>query len=171
MTLNPFRKYRLFTELNTDQVISNIKKNIGPVDYLKLGGSPSNLLEGKATNASFKIKRNITYRNPSIPIAIGKLSRFKSTTVINVLIRPTLPILIFFLLWNSTSLIIAITGLFFGILASQWILFFIGLIFLFFGIAFLNPGDNKEYVKILNIIKELSEIKTVHNNGEHEEPL
>ena len=167
MTLNPFRKYRVFTELSSDEVILNIQKNIGSRDYLKLGGSPSNLLEGNTTNTSFKIKRNLTYRNPSIPIAIGKLSRLKSTTVINVLIRPTLPILFFFILWNSAALIIAISGLFFGILSSQWILFFLGTIFLFFGITFLNPSDNKEYIKILNIIKELSEIKKVHNNGEH----
>ena len=57
MTLNPYRKYRVFTELSTDQVILNIQESIGSRDFLKLGGSPSNLLEGKTTNTSFKIKK------------------------------------------------------------------------------------------------------------------
>jgi hypothetical protein len=164
MRVLPIRKYELNSRLNSDELISNIQEKIGDEDFLKLGGSPANLLEGSTTNSSFRIKRSINYHNPAIPVAIGKISNNGSTTKINVLIRPTLSVLIFFIMWITISIVLTLVGLIIVILNSKWILLVLGSIFLTFGISFLNPNGNKEYDIILNIIKELSEIKKAHNN-------
>ena len=159
MKILPYRKVILLSPLGVDDVISRIQDKIGDPDYLKLGGKPSNKLEGSTSTDSFKVRRNITYHNPSIPVCLGRLTKSKDGTTLNILVRPQIFVLVFLFLFNGASFVFALLGILALLASSSWEPLLISTIFLFFGLGIIHLSLNSEFKQVVAIIKEATESK------------
>jgi hypothetical protein len=153
MVLIPFEKIVYETKLPINTVLDRLHSIIEPEqnyfydttirEYVKS-------FRGKLSNKSFKIVRNINYRNSALPIIKGKIIQENEKVTVIVFIRTNLFTIIFMQFWTFIHLfMILVTSLYF--------LMVIFPIFIF-GIVLNLHGYNIESKKAKEIFSEVLEI-------------
>lgn len=106
----PFEKITYKTKLSEEEVFRRLSENIelgknvdnSFLSYFKHSYDVNNnYYEGDIDNNSFKVKRIIRYRNSSLPIIIGVLSKDYNSTTIFVIMRIHYLVMLFIIFWCS----------------------------------------------------------------------
>lgn len=87
--LLPVEKYQIQTRLQEDEVYQRIQ-NLISYEYL-----------GTLSGNTFKISRNIRYRNSFLPEIKGSVEKLKGKTVVNISMNLKLFVKIFMIIWLS----------------------------------------------------------------------
>ena len=153
MVLIPFEKIVYETKLPINTVLDRLHSIIEPEhnyfydttirEYVKL-------FRGKLSDKSFKIVRNINYRNSALPVIKGKIIQEDEKVTIIVSIRTNLFTIIFMQFWTFIHLfMILVTSIYFLMVTFP--------IFIF-GIGLTLHGYNIESKKAKEIFSEVLEI-------------
>ena len=98
----PFENYTLITKLSITEVYDRISKNVeikNPFSFPSFNHTPQMPFNGQVNADSFKIRRNINYRNSFLPIISGKMSAFSGQTIITIKMRLSIYVSIFISIW------------------------------------------------------------------------
>lgn len=108
----PFEKYTLISKLSAEEVKSRLAANIEPemkFQFSVFKRTRSKLYEGKIEENRFTIKRIIDYRNSFLPVIKGKISEMQGQVHIQINMRPSTGILIFFSFWIGIVSIVCLS--------------------------------------------------------------
>lgn len=110
MKILPYEKYSLKCNCNREKIVEILQKNTDVKrPFIKFKDSKK--FWGKVELDSFKIQRQISYRNSFLPIIKGKVIENEEKTIIKIKMRMHILVEIFVIIWLSFALSISgITG-------------------------------------------------------------
>lgn len=110
MKILPYEKYSLKCNCNREKIVEILQKNTDVKrPFIKFKDSKK--FWGKVKLDSFKIERQISYRNSFLPIIKGKIIENEEKTIIEIKMRMHILVEIFMIIWLSFALSIgSITG-------------------------------------------------------------
>jgi hypothetical protein len=120
----PFENYLLKTNLSADEVLGRIKNSIEnkkPFRFSILKDDYTKPYTGQIIGRTFKMTRNINYRNSFLPNIYGQITSFLGITTVKIKMRPNMIVLAFISLWLGTVGLICITILFGVLFKSKFI--------------------------------------------------
>lgn len=99
MKLLPYDSFKLLVDEPISQVQERLAAHVEPRNFWNLFGSSGNSFVGKIEGNSFKICRDISYRNSFLPVMCGTLEPHPSGTKISVRMRLHLLVMAFLIFW------------------------------------------------------------------------
>jgi hypothetical protein len=99
MKLLPYDSFQLVVDEPISQVQERLAAHVEPRNFWNFFGSSGNSFVGKIEGNSFKICRDISYRNSFLPIMCGTLEPHPSGTKISVRMRLHLLVMAFLIFW------------------------------------------------------------------------
>lgn len=124
-SLLPFEKYVLATSLTAEEVLRRVGNSIqAENDYTwsafrRVYSKP---YRGAVTGLSFRMIRNINYRNSFLPVIRGRVTSFSGHTEVMINMRPAGLIIVFMSFWLGLTGLVCIGILLNGILQFREIL-------------------------------------------------
>lgn len=124
-SLLPFEKYVLITSLTTEDVLRRLGNSIqAENDYTwsafrRVYSKP---YRGAVTGLSFRMIRNINYRNSFIPVIRGRVTCISGQTQVMISMRPIGFIIVFMAFWLGLTGLVCIGILLSGILQFRQII-------------------------------------------------
>jgi hypothetical protein len=121
----PFENYNLTTKLSNDDILKLIGENIQPKRAFSLKNLSYNYTKpytGEVSKNSFKMSRNINYRNSFLPFITGKITSFLGETEVNIKMEPVSFVLIFMSVWLGVVGLVCIGMFLMGILRIKEVL-------------------------------------------------
>jgi len=91
-------KFILESKKSKDEIIQVLKDNTSPCRSV-FYRNYADFFNGKIFEASFKIQRNINYRNSFLPVLIGEINETDSGTIITIKTRLNLFVIVFLCIW------------------------------------------------------------------------
>lgn len=91
-------KFILESKKSKDEIIQILKDNTSPARSI-FYRNYDEFFNGKILEDSFKIQRNINYRNSFLPVLIGEIKKTDSSTRITIKTRMNLFVIIFLCIW------------------------------------------------------------------------
>ena len=91
-------KFIVESKKSKDEIIQILKDNTSPARSI-LNRNYNEFFNGKILEDSFKIQRNINYRNSFLPVLIGEIKKTDSSTKITIKTRMNLFVIIFLCIW------------------------------------------------------------------------
>ncbi len=121
----PFENYILKTKLSVDEVLNrladNIQKEQGFV-FSNFNNNYTKSYSGQIIGMTFRMSRNINYRNSFLPVITGQISTCIGQTQISIKMRPVTFVLIFISFWLGIVGLVCIGMLIAGLLQLKQIL-------------------------------------------------
>jgi hypothetical protein len=99
MKILPYDCFQFVVNEPILQVQERLAAHVEPRNFCNLFGSSGNSFVGKIEGNSFKIFRDISYRNSFLPIMCGTLEPHPSGTKVSVTMRLHLLVLAFLIFW------------------------------------------------------------------------
>jgi len=121
----PYENYVLTTRLSCDEVLKRIAENIEEkqgFNFSIFSRSYNKPYTGEIIGHSFKISRNILYRNSFLPVIKGQVSSYPRHTQINIKMRPVIFVLVFMTFWLGIVGVVCISTLLAGLLQFREVL-------------------------------------------------
>ena len=121
----PFENYVLTTRLSADEVLKRVAANIQQKQAFSFSTFSRNYTKpytGQITGTTFKMSRNIYYRNSFLPIITGQITTYLGQTQVNIKMRPVIVALIFISFWLGIVGLVCIGILLLGLLQFRQIL-------------------------------------------------
>ncbi|MBN1467581.1 MAG: hypothetical protein JXM74_08600 [Fusobacteriaceae bacterium] len=110
MKILPYEKYSLKCNCRREKIVEILQKNTD-VNRPFIKFKDSKKFWGKVELDSFKIERQISYRNNFLPVIIGRMIENEEKTIIEIKMRMHILVEIFVIIWLSFALSIGgITG-------------------------------------------------------------
>jgi len=156
MNLLPYRKITVTTNLTKQEVLEKINANTGRAELLSQ--SYGTLFSGTVNSESFKIRRNINYRNSFLPIVTGRFLPHGNRTILQLTFKPVEFVIAFMIVWLGGVSLASISMIFLLITCPETFSapMLIPFAMLVFGIALFGGGFTAEYPKskdtLLNLI-------------------
>lgn len=97
MKLLPYRKTTVTTKLTKEEVLEKIRQNTAKPDLFNPRGSTQ--FSGIVNPESFKIRRNLDYKNSFVPFMTGRFLQHQTHTTIEVTFKPLEFFIGFMILW------------------------------------------------------------------------
>ena len=91
-------KFILESKKSKDEIIQILKDNTSPARSI-FYRNYDEFFNGKILEDSFKIQRNINYKNSFLPVLIGEIKKTDSSTRITIKTRMNLFVIIFLCIW------------------------------------------------------------------------
>ena len=91
-------KFILESKKSKDEIIQIMKDNTSPARSI-FYRNYDEFFNGKILKDSFKLQRNINYRNSFLPVLIGEINETDSCTRITIKTRMNLFVIVFLCLW------------------------------------------------------------------------
>jgi len=151
MNLLPYRKITVTTNLTKQEVLEKINANTGRAELLSQ--SYGTLFSGTVNSESFKIRRNINYRNSFLPIVTDG-----NRTTLQLTFKPVEFVIAFMIVWLGGVSLASISMIFLLITSPETFSapMLIPFAMLVSGIALFGGGFAAEYPKskdtLLNLI-------------------
>lgn len=121
----PYENYVLTTNLSVDEVLERIADNIEQKQAFRFSIFGQNYYKpytGNITGETFKMSRNINYRNSFLPVITGQVSTFLGQTQVKIKMRPDIIVLIFISFWLGSVGLVCLGTLLIGLIQIRQIL-------------------------------------------------
>lgn len=164
-SLLPYEKYVLTTTLTAEEVLKRIGNNVqAEHDYTwsafrRVYSKP---YRGAVTGLSFRMIRNINYRNSFLPVIRGRVTSFSGHTEVMINMRPVGFIIVFMSFWLGLTGLVCIGILLNGIFQFRQILqngfspaFIIPFLMFAFGSGLFLYGFKSESIQSKQFLADL----------------
>lgn len=121
----PFEEYVLTTRLSVNEVLRRLDDNIQEKQGFSISSFNRNYSKpytGQITGTTFKMSRNINYRNSFLPVITGQITTYVGQTQVNIKMRPATFPLIFISFWLGFVGLVCMGILFIGLLQFRQII-------------------------------------------------
>ena len=166
----PFENYILKSKLSVDDVLKRLGDNIQKEQgfgFSNFNNTYTKPYSGQISGMTFKMSRNINYRNSFLPVITGQISTHLGHTQISIIMRPVLFVLIFISLWFCIVGLVCVSILIAGLLQFKQVLLngFSPMLLIPYGMLvfgclltyFAFKGESKKSIEFLTSLFESSE--------------
>ncbi len=123
--LLPFEKYVLTTDLSVEEVqkrLASCMQSESDYSWSFFSRRYTKPYRGAVTGLTFRMIRNISYRNSFLPVIKGRVTRISGHTEVMITMRPAGFVLVFMAIWLGMTGLVCIGIIVAGIAQSRQIL-------------------------------------------------